>query len=48
MQGHLDKDKDINVSTAPVVSLKAIRTVPVSAAILSWDLRTEDFKRAYL
>lgn len=48
MRGHLDRDKDINVSTSPVVSLKAIRTVTAAAAILSWDMRTEDFKRAYL
>jgi len=48
MQGHLAHDKATNVSTAPVVSLKAIRAVTTAAAILEWDLRTEDFKRAYL
>jgi len=48
MQGRLARDKDANVSTAPVVSLKAIRTVTAATAMLSWDLRTEEIKRAYL
>jgi len=48
MQGNLACDKATNVCTAPVVSLKAIRAITAAAAILAWDVRTEDFKRAYL
>jgi len=48
MRGHLARNKDTNVSTAPFFYLKAIRTVTAAAVVLSWDLRTDDFKRAYL
>jgi len=48
MQGILALDKETTVSSSPVVSLKALRTVTAAAAIVAWDIRTEDFQRAYL
>lgn len=48
MQDHLERDKNTTVPTSPVVSLKALRAITAAAAILGWDIRTEDFKRAYL
>jgi len=48
MQGILALDKETTVSSSPVVSLKALRTVTAAAAILAWDVRTEDFQRTYL